>query len=206
MAACAAAVIAFSGASLGAAATVQPFGTRETLSDPGGLMVTAYTVSKLAPSSDVIPYRPMGKLYEATVTVEADRGTITPVLPPFMARTATGQNYPALVGVAAPLGVSPMSLMQGQRSTGKLYFDVTGQAPNSVAYNDGMADLMLWVGSGNTAPPPAAAPPAPAAPAPVAPPMTPPTSTSPVMPPEMPMMPTPPPPPPVPMLPGTPGY
>lgn len=40
-------------------------------------------------------------------------------------------------------------------STGKLYFDVTGPIPNSVAYNDGVTDLMLWVGSGGGGPAPA---------------------------------------------------
>lgn len=146
LAAAAAAVIALSGPA--SAAKAQSFGTRETLADPGSTMVIAYTVTGLAPSSDPIPYRVMGRLYEAKVTVEAERGTVTPVIPPFMARSASGQNYPVLAGVAAPQGLSPMSLMQGQRSTGKLYFDVVGPVPNSVAYNPGsMEDLMLWVGA-----------------------------------------------------------
>lgn len=183
-AAAVAATIAFSGAPIGSAATVQPFGTRETVGDPGGMMVTAYTVNALAPSSDAIPYRVMGRLYEATVTVEAVRGSTTPVIPPFMARTPGGRNYPVLAGVATPQGLSPMSLAQGQRNTGKLYFDVVGDVPNSVAYNDGMMDLMLWVGNPVGAPPPAAPmpmmPPPPAAPMPAAPP--PPPAPMPMMP------------------------
>lgn len=83
-----------------------------------------------------------------------------------------------------------MSLMQGQRNSGKLYFDVTGEVPNSVAYNDGTKDLLLWVG-------PAAA----GAPAPDAAPMMPAP-----MPPPMPMAPAPPPAPATPWMPGTPGY
>lgn len=200
MAACvaaASAAIALSGAPVsGAAARAQPFGTRETIGDPGGMMVTAYTVTGLTPSSDVIPYMAMGRLYEAQLTVEADRGSTTPVLPPFLARSASGQSYRALTEVPTALGISPMSLMQGQRNSGKLYFDVTGEVPNSVAYNDGMKDLLLWVG-------PAAAAPAPqAAPAPAPAPM-PPAPWMPVMPPPpaMPMMPAPPPPPAMPMAP-----
>lgn len=187
VAAASTAAIALSAAPLATSASVQqqPFGARETVGDPGGMMVTAYTVTNLGPSSDVIPYRVMGRLYEATVKVEADRGTITPVLPPFMARSFDGRNYPELAGVPTDNGVNPASLMQGDSTTGKLYFDVVGTPPDSVAYNDGMMDLMLWVG-------PAGAPPAPAAP--------------PAMPmpaaPMMPAVPAPPPPPAAPMMPG----
>lgn len=155
-------VIALSGAPLGSAATVQPFGARETLGDPGGMMVTAYTVAGLTPSSDVIPYRVMGKLYEAKLTVTAERGSTTPVIPPFLARSASGQSYRVLAGVPTALGINPMSLAQGQSNSGKLYFDVTGEAPNSVAYNDGTQDLLLWVGTSGKAPAPAPAAPAPA--------------------------------------------
>lgn len=170
MAACvaaASAAIALSGAPVGAAAaSAQPFGTRETIGDPGGMMVTAYTVTGLAPSSDTIPYQVMGRLYEAQLTVEADRGSTTPVIPPFLARSASGQSYRELSSVPTALGISPMSLMQGQRNSGKLYFDVTGEVPNSVAYNDGTKDLLLWVGPMVPAPPPVPAVPALPAPPP----------------------------------------
>ena len=33
----------------------------------------------------------------------------------------------------------------GGSSTGKLYFDVVGDVPNSVVYNDGVRDLLAWV-------------------------------------------------------------
>lgn len=209
VAAAAVAAIALSGSPVAQSAAVQPFGTREILADPGGMMVTAYTVTGLAPSSDVIPYRVMGRLYEANVTVEAERGTITPVIPPFTARAADGQSYPVLAGVPTALGLNPRSLMQGQRDIGKLYFDVVGTVPNSVAYQVGtMGDVLLWVGS-----PAAAAPaPAPAAPAPAAPVMPPPAAAPmPAVPPPppMPAVPMPPPPPAAPMMPpapGTPGY
>lgn len=160
----ASAVIALSGAPLGSAATVQPFGARETLGDPAGMMVTAYTVTGLAPSSDAIPYRVMGRLYEAKLTVQAERGSTTPVIPPFLARAANGQSYRVLAGVPTALGITPRTLMQGQSNSGKLYFDVTGEVPNSVAYNDGVQDLMLWVGTPSAATAPAPPPAVPMAP------------------------------------------
>jgi hypothetical protein len=49
-----------------------------------------------------------------------------------------------LANVATPQGVNPAALGQGQRSTGKLYFDVVGAAPNSVVYNNGVQDLLIW--------------------------------------------------------------
>ena len=33
----------------------------------------------------------------------------------------------------------------GGSSSGKIYFDVVGDVPNSVVYNDGVQDLMVWV-------------------------------------------------------------
>ncbi|WP_313675159.1 MPT63 family protein [Mycolicibacterium sp.] len=199
----ASAAIALSGSAVVTAATVQPFGTQQTLGDPGGMMVTGYTVTGLAPSNDAIPYRAMGRLYEANLTVEALRGSTMPVIPPFLARSASGQTYRELASVPTSQGVAPMMLMQGQRNSGKLYFDVTGEAPNSVAYNDGMMDLMLWVGP--TAAGPAVTPPPPAAPMPAVPP--PPMMPAPMMPavpppPAVPVVPAVPPPPAVPMMPG----
>lgn len=143
-AAIAAVAAALAIAPMGASTTMQPFGGRQTLGHPDS--VAAWTVTGLGPSSDVIPYRPVGRLYEAAVTVEADRGTVTPVIPPFNARTAGGQSYPVLAGVASPQGLNPSPLLQGQRSTGKLYFDVVGETPDSVAYTTGATDLLLWVG------------------------------------------------------------
>ena len=33
----------------------------------------------------------------------------------------------------------------GGQTTGTLYFDVVGDTPNSVVYNDGVQDLLVWV-------------------------------------------------------------
>jgi hypothetical protein len=47
----------------------------------------------------------------------------------FNARTENGVNY-RVIGGTAP---------------GKLYFDVVGEVPNSVVYNDGVRDILAWV-------------------------------------------------------------
>jgi hypothetical protein len=84
-------------------------------------------------------------LYEAPVTVNAVRGTVTPVLPFFNARSENGANYRVLANVFTPQGVSGAPLPQGGSSTGKLYFDIVGDVPNSVVYNDGSHDVLGWI-------------------------------------------------------------
>ena len=37
-----------------------------------------------------------------------------------------------------------MTLTQGDESTGKVYFDVTGAKPTTVAYSDAVADRLVW--------------------------------------------------------------
>ncbi|MFS0900831.1 DUF1942 domain-containing protein, partial [Mycolicibacterium litorale] len=74
----------------------------------------------------------------------------------FNARAKNGETYRALWQVATPQGVNPATLGQGQQTTGKLYFDVTGAQPDSVVYNDGGQDLLVWV---QPAPKPAASSP-----------------------------------------------
>ena len=101
-----------------AANNIKPFGQPETFNN------ITYTVTGLSPSSDAVPHS--GQLYEATVTV--DGGGI-PIAPAFNARAESGANY-RYIGGGAP---------------GKLYFDVVGDAPNSVVYNDGVQDLLVWI-------------------------------------------------------------
>lgn len=122
----------------------QNFGTQERLNDADGAVITGWTVSNLHPSNDPIPYQPHGKLWEATATVKAIRGTVTPLVADFNARAANGQNYPELGNVATAQGVNPANVPQGQQTTGKLYFDVVGPNPNSVVYNAGGRDLLIW--------------------------------------------------------------
>ena len=95
-----------------------------------------YTVMGLSPNSDAVPHN--GQLYAATVTVEGLGGWATPLVPLFNARAESGQNYRVIGGDIPP---AP----PGGPTTGTLYFDVVGDPPNSVVYNDGVQDLLVWV-------------------------------------------------------------
>ena len=132
-----------------------------TLGQPAELMINgpvvqAWTISGLKPSSDVIPWHVRGALWEATATNTAVAGTVQPIVSDLNARARNGDTYRTLFLVATPQGVNPAALAQGQQTSGKIYFDVTGAQPDSVVYNDGARDLAVWL-----TPPPA--PPAPAA-------------------------------------------
>jgi hypothetical protein len=168
----AAITIATAATAVAANPTTAGFGTREQLVDDGGAVITGWTVTDFKPSSDIIAYPVAGRLYEANATAEAVQGTVTPMVPNFNARATDGETYQALYNVATPQGVDPSALPQGAKSTGKVYFDVTGAIPNSVVYNDGSQDLLIWNG---TASAPAEAP----APAPAAAPATPPPAAPP---------------------------
>jgi hypothetical protein len=143
-----ASAIAVAAAGLGGAATTSAapmmaqFGTAQRFND--GLAVSEYTVENLQPSNDAVNVPVAGQLYEATVTVDAEQGTVTPAIPFFNARADNGQNYRVLFQAPAPEGISGMTLTQGNESTGKIYFDVTGAQPTSVAYNDAVADRLVW--------------------------------------------------------------
>ena len=159
----AAITIATAATAVAASPTEAGFGTREQLFDDGGAVITGWTVTDFRPSSDTIAYPVAGRLYEATAAVEADQGTVTPMVPNFNARATDGGTYRALYNVATPQGVNPSALPPGAKSTGKIYFDVTGAIPNSVVYNDGAQDLLIWTGTASApaeapAPAPAAAP------------------------------------------------
>ena len=135
-------------------------GTSATLGEQAKLVdgnsVQGWTISGLKPSADALPYAANGTLWEATATDEALQGGATPIVSNLNARAADGQNYRVLFGVASPQGVNPAGLDQGQKTTGKVYFDVTGPAPQSVVYNDGGRDVLIWQGSSTASP--AAAP------------------------------------------------
>ncbi len=110
-----------------------------------GTVVQEWTVADLKPSSDVIPYPVAGTLWEATATDTAVEGSVIPIVSNFNARARSGQTYRVLFGVATPQGVNPSTLVQGESTTGTIYFDVTGDAPDSVVYNAGGPDLAVWV-------------------------------------------------------------
>jgi hypothetical protein len=123
--------------------TIQGFGTSERLVD--GPMVTNYTVGSLQPSSTMIPgFTPRGHLYQADITAKADGGLVTPVVSDFNARAANGQSYRVIDTVPVPNGLNPAPITQGGQTSGTVYFDVTGQPPNGVVYNDGVQDVLMW--------------------------------------------------------------
>lgn len=123
--------------------TVQPFGTSEKLVD--GPLTTSYTVSNLEPANIVIPgYTPQGKLYQADMTARADQGTVTPLVTDFNARAGDSKTYRVINTVPTPNGISPGPIAQGAQAHGKVYFDVTGQPPDGVVYNDGVQDVLVW--------------------------------------------------------------
>lgn len=132
------------------APATQPIGTQGTV--PEGPGVHGWTISDLRPSSDAIPYQPRGTLWEATATDEAIQGAVFPIVANLSARSASGQNYQALFTVPTAQGIAPAALTQGQKASGKVYFDVTGDAPNSMVYQTGGNDLIRWVAPAPQAP------------------------------------------------------
>ncbi len=140
----------------------QPIGSAGKLVN--GDLVQQWTISNLKPSTDQIPHQVEGTLWEATATDEALEGSIIPVVSNLNARSASGENYRALYGMATPQGVNPATLAQGEKTTGKVYFDVVGDAPTSVVYNSLGKDLAVWTKSAEPAAHPATGSPAASAP------------------------------------------
>ncbi len=107
---------------------IKPFGEQEPLNGPNSLPYIAYTVKNLAPSSDPVPHN--GTLYAATLFVDGFGGNANPMIERFGARAQSGDYYPAIWGAS---------------NMGKLYFDVVGDIPNSVVWNDGIRDILAWI-------------------------------------------------------------
>jgi hypothetical protein len=128
---------------IGAPTAAADIGAQAKLVD--GNVVQGWTITGLKTSSDPIPYPVAGTLWEATATDEAIQGGATPIVSNLNARARSGQTYRALFGVATPQGVNPSTLAQGEKTTGKVYFDVTGDTPDSVVYNAGGEDVLVWV-------------------------------------------------------------
>lgn len=113
--------------------------------DTVGQTIFSWRVANLRPSTDTMPGFPVaGQLWEATATVDAVRGSVTPAISQFNAVAPNQAAYRVLWEVAAPNAISGATIPEGAESTGKIYFDVTGPTPNTVTMNNGMEDLMVW--------------------------------------------------------------
>ena len=120
-------------------------GSELTMTDTVGDVVLSWRVSDLKPSADVLPgYNAAGKDWEATATVKAIRGSVTPAISQFNAVAPNQAAYRVLWQVASPANISGATIPQGAQSTGKIHFDVTGAPPTTVTMNNGMEDLMVW--------------------------------------------------------------
>jgi hypothetical protein len=106
-----------------AASNIKEFGQPESFKDAYNNPMITYTVHGLSPSSDAVFHT--GRLYAANVTYDGG----IPIAALFNARAESGQLY-RIIGGGIP---------------GKIYFDVVGDTPNSVVYNDGVQDLLVWV-------------------------------------------------------------
>jgi hypothetical protein len=119
------------------------FGSHQQLAD--GPSVQEWTVTDLKKSADPAPGYPLaGQLWEATASVKAVSGTVTPIIPNFHAFTVDGRSYQVLWQLASPQGIPGATLAQGQTSTGKLYFDATGADPVAVTYDGGPGHPLMW--------------------------------------------------------------
>jgi Domain of unknown function (DUF1942) len=124
-------------------------GTQHIVTDAEGGVISGYTVTELRPSgrreldvplAGAVPLA--GELWQATITVDAVRGSVIPAMRMFNAQGADGQTYRVLEQALTPdLDVSPMP--EGRRSIGNVYFDVTGSAPTVVTLGDGV-DRVTW--------------------------------------------------------------
>lgn len=124
---------------------VGKLGSELKMTDSVGQVSLSWTVSNLKPSSDVMPgYRVAGTLWEATATVKALTGPVTPAVSQFNAVAPNAAAYRVLWQVASPVNISGATIPQGAQSTGKIHFDVTGPSPTTVTMNNGMEDLLIW--------------------------------------------------------------
>lgn len=121
------------------------FGSVQQIADAGPAVVQEWVVSDLQKSTAVLPgYTPRGQLWEASATVRAATGTVTPIIPNLQAVTANGQRYVVLWQLATPQGLPASTLVQGQSSSGKVYFDAVGTDPMAVVYADGNGTHLMW--------------------------------------------------------------
>jgi Domain of unknown function (DUF1942) len=141
------ATIAFTSAPIAKSAypVTGKLGSELAMTDSVGQVQLAWTVGDLKSSAATIPSYPVaGQLWEATATVKAISGPVTPAISQFNARTSDGVNYRVLWQASGPNTISGATIPQGTQATGKIYFDVTGPSPTMVTMNNGMEDLLTW--------------------------------------------------------------
>jgi hypothetical protein len=96
---------------------VGKLGSTLRMTDSVGQVVLSWNVSGLKPSSDVMPgYQVAGKLWEATATVNAISGSVTPAISQFNAVAPNKAAYRVLWQVASPVNISGATIPQGARS------------------------------------------------------------------------------------------
>ena len=120
---------------------IKIFGEQMRINYRPAVPMIGYTVTNFMPSSAPVGHN--GTLYEATLTVQAFGSGVDPNIARFLTRAENGIGNPVIVN--APGGIGGGQLQPGGSTTGKLYFDVFGEAPNSVVYNDGTRDILAWV-------------------------------------------------------------
>jgi hypothetical protein len=120
---------------------IKIFGEQMRINYRPAVPMIGYTVTNFGPST--APVGHAGTLYEATLTVQAFGSAVNPNIDRFYTRAESGAGNPAIV--YAPGGINGAQLPPGGRTTGMLYFDVIGDVPNSVVYNDGTRDILAWV-------------------------------------------------------------
>lgn len=147
MAAVVMAMVGVAGAPTASAAypVVGKLGDTLRMTDSVGQVLLSWKVSDLQPSNDAMPgYTVAGKLWEATATVHAIRGSVTPAISQFNAVAPNEAAYRVLWYIASPDNISGATIPEGADATGKIHFDVTGPSPNTITMNNGMEDLMVW--------------------------------------------------------------
>jgi Domain of unknown function (DUF1942) len=65
----------------------------------------------------VIPYPVRGRLWEASVTDDAIRGSVTPIISDMNARTPGGETYRVIFNTPLAKGLNPSTLAEGQKTS-----------------------------------------------------------------------------------------
>ena len=140
-----AAATAFTGPAFATEHGHHEFGSAQQIVDAGGAVVQEWVITDLQKSTAVLPgYTPRGVLWEASATVRAAAGTVTPIIPNLHAVSADGQHYPVLWQIANAQGLPATTLGRGQSSSGTVYFDAIGADPMAAVYADGNGTHLMW--------------------------------------------------------------